>query len=125
MESHFDEWAETCPVQSEQHSYILICIFTNQSEQLHNDQSKYIILTNQDSAIWANRTVQIWVSHLHRNGPPIRDLGRNCLYKSGTSLCLSGKHFVSSGGCVSPFANCLPQSFSFYYAHRTGDSCCN
>lgn len=55
----FNQGAETCPVQSELHSYSLICIFIDQSEQLYNDQSEPVILTYQDSVIWSNQTVQI------------------------------------------------------------------
>lgn len=40
LESYFGQWAETSAIQSELHSYILFCIFTNQTEQLHNDQSE-------------------------------------------------------------------------------------
>lgn len=53
---YFDQWAETSPIQSELHSYILICIFTDQSEWLHNDQLGHVIPTNQDIAIWTNQT---------------------------------------------------------------------
>lgn len=38
-------------MQIELYNYILICIFPDQSEQLHNDQSKHMIPTNQDSGI--------------------------------------------------------------------------
>ena len=64
FESSFDQWTETCTVQSEMNS-ILICIFTDQSEQLRNDQSEGMILTNQDSPIWNNKTVRIWIPYLH------------------------------------------------------------
>lgn len=33
----------------------VICIFTDQSEQLQNDQSECAIPTNQESAIWTNQ----------------------------------------------------------------------
>lgn len=71
--------AETWPFQQDLHSYILICIFTDQSKKLHNDQSECVISTNQDSAHWTNQTVQIKIPHLHKSGP-IRDQGGN-LYK--------------------------------------------
>lgn len=51
-----DQWAETCPIKLELYSYILICIFTNQSEQLHNDQSECTIQTIQGSVMWTNQT---------------------------------------------------------------------
>lgn len=71
--------AETWPFQQDLHSYISICIFTDQSKKLHNDQSECVISTNQDSAHWTNQTVQIKIPHLHKSGP-IRDQGGN-LYK--------------------------------------------
>lgn len=37
--SSFHQWSETCPIQSEPHDYILICISANQLELLHDDQS--------------------------------------------------------------------------------------
>lgn len=43
---HFNQGAETCPVHLKLQSYNLICIFTNQSELLHNNQSEYMKLTN-------------------------------------------------------------------------------
>lgn len=38
LELYFEQWAETCPVQSEQPSYILMCIFIDLLEQLYNNQ---------------------------------------------------------------------------------------
>ena len=37
---YFHQWTETCPIQSEPCSYILICIFSNQSEWPHNSNQK-------------------------------------------------------------------------------------
>lgn len=55
----FAQWGETCPIQSEVHSYIFICIYVDQSEQLHNNKSDHVKPTNQNSAIWTNKMVQI------------------------------------------------------------------
>lgn len=66
LESYFDQWADTCPIQS---NYILICFFTEQSEWLCTDQSRYSVLTYQDISIWANQTVQILICDLHKKGP--------------------------------------------------------
>lgn len=46
LKSSFNHRAETYIVQSELNNYILICIFTDQLEQLHNDQSEGMILTD-------------------------------------------------------------------------------
>ena len=48
--SSVDQWTETCLVQS---------------ELLHNNQSEWVILTNQDCAIWTNQTIEIWLPYLH------------------------------------------------------------
>lgn len=64
---HFDQWAETCPIQSVLHNYVFICTHTDQSEQLHNNKSDRVKPTNQNSAIWTNKIVQIWIHHLHKN----------------------------------------------------------
>lgn len=53
--SYFDQWTKTCLVQSELCSYILICIYINQSELLHNNQSEHTIFTTHDCAIWTNQ----------------------------------------------------------------------
>lgn len=73
-------------------SYILICIITNQSGQLYNDQSECMILTSQDSVIWTNQTVQICIIHLHKNGP-IRDQVRYFLYIIRSPIGLWGAPF--------------------------------
>lgn len=62
LESYFYQWAETCSVQSELHSYILICTYTNQLEHVKQ--------TSQDSAIW--------IPHLLKN-KQIENLGGNFL----------------------------------------------
>lgn len=54
-------------IQSELQNYILIYIFTDQTEHLHKDQLEHMIPTNQDSGIWTNQTLQIWIPHLHKN----------------------------------------------------------
>lgn len=56
--SSSNPWAETCLILL-LHSYIFICIYTDQSEQLHDDQSEHMMLTHQDSAVWTNQTVPI------------------------------------------------------------------
>lgn len=38
LESYFDQLAKTYPVQLEHLMYIHVCIFVDQSEQLHNNQ---------------------------------------------------------------------------------------
>lgn len=70
----FNQWAETCSVQSELHCYMLICILT--------DQSECAILTSQDSAVWI---------HLLHKGGPIRDWGRN--FTTAALPCLSQHSF--------------------------------
>lgn len=53
QESSCKQWAETCPMQLEQHSYILICIFTDQAEQLSNAQFwsiRTVVLDQSDCA---------------------------------------------------------------------------
>lgn len=77
---------------------ISICIFTDQSEWLPNNQSACMILTNQDSAKWTNHTVQTWSLHLHKNRP-IRDQGGNFLY-SLPSVSM-GALSASLGDCIS------------------------
>ncbi|KAF6276100.1 hypothetical protein mRhiFer1_009452 [Rhinolophus ferrumequinum] len=61
-------------------------IQTNQS-----DSNQHVKPTNQDSTIWTNQTVQIWISDLHKNGP-IRNEGGNFLYKRWPPLCLLSFH---------------------------------
>lgn len=64
----FDQWAETCPIQSDLHSYIFIAfILTNQSSSI--TMSDHVKPNNQNSAIWTNKIVQIWIPHLHKNRP--------------------------------------------------------
>lgn len=63
----FNQWAQTCPVQLELHTYILVWLFTDQSEQLHKDQSEGAIPTNQESAIWTNQGPG---RELHKSEPP-------------------------------------------------------
>lgn len=74
---YFDQWDWDLPVQLKP-CYILICIYTDQSEQLHNNQSEQCSL---DQSTCANLK-------LHVDGP-IRDGGggRNfCLYKPAIHL---------------------------------------
>lgn len=52
-----EQWTETYPAV-----YMLICIFTNQSEQLHKDQSGHLIPTNQDIAICIKQGSVIWTN---------------------------------------------------------------
>ena len=47
LESYFNQWADTCPNQSELHRYFLICIFTYQSGSICQPGGPN--LTNQDS----------------------------------------------------------------------------
>lgn len=75
---------KTCPSQSRMHSYILICIFTSQSDPF---------LTNQDSAIWTNQIMWIWRPYLHRNRP-IRDVSGTVLYLNQLHLGFKG-HFCN------------------------------
>lgn len=49
---YFDHWAENCPIKSELHSYILIYIFTNQSE--HQSSS---IMTIENTRLQSIRAV--------------------------------------------------------------------
>lgn len=63
----FNQWAQTCPVQLELHTYVLVWLFTDQSEQLHKDQSEGAIPTNQESAIWTNQGPG---RELHKSEPP-------------------------------------------------------
>lgn len=55
LESYFDQLAQTYPVQLEHLIYMLVCIFVDQSEQLHNNQSELEISANWDRAIWTNQ----------------------------------------------------------------------
>lgn len=51
LESYFNQWAETCPIQLELCTYVLFCIFTNQSEQFHNEETGCSILIIRSSAV--------------------------------------------------------------------------
>ena len=53
----FNQWAETCPVQLKLHSYILICIYIDQSKQLHYNQSDPMKLSNWDRQCYMDQTV--------------------------------------------------------------------
>ena len=57
LESYFNQWAETCPVQLKLHSYILICIYIDQSKQLHYNQSDPMKLSNWDRQCYMDQTV--------------------------------------------------------------------
>lgn len=60
------------PHQLELHSYIFICIFTDQSEWLHKDQDQWFWPIR--TVLSGSSTLAIWILHLHKNGP-IRDQG--------------------------------------------------
>lgn len=92
LDLYFSPWAESISVQLKPGSSILICIFTHQAEYLYNDHSGHIVPTSQDSVMWTNQTVKIWIPHLHRNGS-IRDKGEHFLYINRPPLCLGGVYF--------------------------------
>ena len=90
---------QTCPSNW---SCILICIFIDPSEWFH--------MTNQGVRFWLIRTVvcgqiklQIWIPHLHKNGP-IKDQGGLILslYKPGSPLSWWSALLISTRGCLSP-----------------------
>lgn len=107
------------PIQSELHSYSLICIFTDQWEWLRNNQSGCEIPTNQNSDVWMDHIMQIWNSYLHRKGP-IRVRGRNFHCKPWLSLCLRRSLLVSSWRCISQFATVHLNQVSPFTATRLG-----
>lgn len=103
---------------------ISICIFTDQSEWLPNNQSACMILTNQENAKWTNHTVQTWSLHLHKNRP-IRDQGGNFLYKKESALCLHGSTFsflrrLHFSGLQTVYLNKVSPSIT----PQPGHSCC-
>lgn len=74
---------ETWPTQLELGSYILIFIFTNQSEHFCSDQSDQLRQCYLDQS-----NQQIWIPYLHKNWP-IKD---HFLSISRLPLCLNGVH---------------------------------
>lgn len=95
-------WAETCSIQSELHSCIIICSSTNQSEGLHNSRREQCYLDQSEV---------FQIPHLHKSGP-IENLGRD-FYKRQLPLCLLGAHNFPPDASFPGFANCLPEVFPF------------
>ena len=72
-----------------------ISIFTNQSDQLHSDQS--------GQSLWTNQTARIWNPYLHEDRP-IRDPGQRLLsIQAGSLWALLRGHFPLSLKAVSPW----------------------
>lgn len=85
QESPFNQWAETCRMHLEQHSYILICIFT--------DQASSSITTSQNAQFWSS-----WPMVLDQSDCAVLDF--SFAYKwtnqeRGGNLIKAGLPFVS------------------------------
>lgn len=80
-------------------------------------------MTNQDSAIRTNQTVQMWIPQLHKNGPT-RNYGRNFLYKKWSLLCLGGAYFQFPPEAEFPqFEKSLLNKVSPFIVLQIEDSC--
>lgn len=110
---------ETCPKQSELHSYVLICIFTDRSQQLHNQN-------NQNTWFQPIRPVlfepikqcKFRFLIFYKIGPI--GLGQE-LYKNRPPLCLGGVQFQFPPKAAFSGLETLPEwSFSFYRTPNWG-----
>lgn len=89
LESYFDQY-EAGPVQSELCSCIHICILTDQSEQLHNDQSEGQFRTIR-TVLFGPNELQLWIPHLQKKKVQSR-IRVGAFFIQASLPFLSGEH---------------------------------
>lgn len=109
QEQNLTSSTENFPIQLELHSFILICIFTGQSNWLHFNQPKYCFLDQSNCKYLES------YSALEQTN---QKLGLVTLHISQLHLCFSGAHFwfpsksvslanvAASAGTVTPELSC-------------------
>lgn len=112
----FDQWAETCPVQWELCSYVLIWFFTNLLECPRNDHSGWTVVTNQDSVIKITLCKLGFLIHIKRDQARTR-AGTFSMWGSPSLLCQGREPSVAMEGCFSLLCKLFAWMKSLLFLH--------
>lgn len=99
---HFDQWDR--PAHPIGAVFSFASLVTYHIRVVAHDQSGCEILTDQDSGMWTNQTVQIWILHLQKDGP-IEDQDRHFIQAS-LSLSWWSTLLIPLEAASPCFANC-------------------